>query len=304
VLRGERILITGAAGQIGSGLAQALAQTNEVWGISRFSNPSQRERIESFGVRTHATDLSMPDFNALPRDFTYLVHVAVAIENNDYERALQVNAEGTGFLLSRFRNVKAALVMSSLSVYKPHPDPWHPFVESDPLGDTVAAAAAYSVSKISQEAVARFCAREFGVPVTIARMGAAYGVNGGLPMMHLQSIAAGLPVKTRWTPCPYSPIHQDDIDSQLESMLSIAATPATIINWCGDEAVSVQDWTAYMGDLLGKPAQVQVQEIPCASRGVVGDPGKRFSVTGPCKVMWKDGFRRTLAALHPGELKR
>jgi nucleoside-diphosphate-sugar epimerase len=303
VLSGEKILVTGAAGQIGSGLAESLARNNEVWGIARFSNAAQRAKIERFGVRTHATDLGMPDFAVLPRDFTYLVHVAVAIENNNYDRALQVNAEGTGLLLSRFRNVKAALVMSSLSVYKPHPDPWHPFVETDPLGDTIAAAAAYSVSKISQEAVARFCAREFGIPVTIARMGAAYGVQGGLPMMHLQSITADQPVKTRWTPCPYSPIHQDDIDAQLEAMLSIASTPATIINWCGDEAVSVQDWTAYMGELLGKQARVQVDEIPCASRGVVGNPARRRAVTGPCKVLWKEGFRRTLAALFPGRIK-
>jgi nucleoside-diphosphate-sugar epimerase len=303
VLSGEKILVTGAAGQIGSGLAEALVKNNEVWGIARFSNPAQRKKIESFGVRTHATDLGKPDFSALPHDFTYLVHVAVSLENQDYDRALQVNAEGTGFLLSRFRNVKAALVMSSLSVYKPHPDPWHPFVETDPLGDTVAAGAAYSVSKISQEAVARFCAREFGIPVTIARMGAAYGVQGGLPMMHLQRIMVGQPVKTRWSPCPYSPIHQDDIDAQLEGMLSIASTTATIINWCGDEAVTVQEWTAYMGELLGTPTRVQVDEIPCASRGVVGDSTKRRSVTGPSKVSWKDGFRRTLAALCPGQVK-
>jgi nucleoside-diphosphate-sugar epimerase len=302
MLSGEKILVTGAAGQIGSGLAEFLAKNNEVWGIARFSNAAQRAKIESFGVRTHATDLGSPNFDPLPRDFTYLVHVAVALDN-DYDRALQVNAEGTGFLLSRFRNVKAALVMSSLSVYKPHPDPWHAFVETDPLGDTVAAGAAYSVSKISQEAVARFCAREFNIPVTIARMGAAYGVQGGLPMMHLPAITSGQPVKTRWDPCPYSPIHQDDINAQLAPLLGIASTPAAIINWGGDEPVSVQQWTAYMGELLGKPTQVVVEEIPGASRGVVGDTAKRRSVTGPCKVLWKDGFRRTLAALYPGQVK-
>ena len=48
---------------------------------------------------------------------------------------MRVNAEGTGLLLEHCRNAKAALVMSTVTVYKPHPDPWHAFREDDPLGD-------------------------------------------------------------------------------------------------------------------------------------------------------------------------
>ena len=72
--------------------------------------------------------------------------------------------------------------MSTVTVYKPHPDPWHAFREDDPLGDAMAPPSApYSVSKIAEEGVARYCARSFDLPVTIARMGAAYGDQGGLP---------------------------------------------------------------------------------------------------------------------------
>ena len=77
--------------------------------------------------------------------------------------------------------------MSTVTVYKPHPDPWHAFREDDPLGDAMAPPSApYSVSKIAQEAVARYCARSFDLPVTIARMGAAYSDQGGLPVWHLR----------------------------------------------------------------------------------------------------------------------
>jgi nucleoside-diphosphate-sugar epimerase len=300
MLSGEKILVTGPAGRIGFGVAEALAKNNEVWGLARFSDPVERKKVEALGVKTCAIDLEAPDFSALPGDFTYLVHIAMALEPDDYDRALRINAEGTGLLLSHCRNVKAALVMSTVSVYKPHPDPWRRFTETDPLGDTVAASPTYSIAKISQEVVARYCAREFGVPVTIARMNAAYGVRGGLPVGHMQAVAAGAPVKTRWDPCPYSPIHQDDIDDQVEPMLAAASTPATIVNWCGDDGVSVQEWTAYIGELLGKPASVSVEEVPGASRGAVADPTRRRALTGPCKVSWKDGFRRTLASLGLG----
>lgn len=300
MLNGEKILVTGPAGRIGGGIARSLAKDNEVWGLARFSDPAERKELDALGITTRAIDLGDPDFSDLPQDFTYLVHIAVAFEDKDYDRALRINAEGTGLLMAHCRNVKAALVMSTVSVYKPHPDPWHAFTETDPLGDMIANfSATYSVSKIAEEAVARYCARQFNIPTTIARMNSAYGPRGGLPMLHMDAIAAGQAVPTRWDPCPYSVIHQDDIDAQLEPLLAAASTPANIVNWCGDEAVSVQEWAAYLGELLGKPAKVEVTEIPCASRGAVADPTKRRALTGPCKVSWKEGFRRTVAERQP-----
>ena len=77
--------------------------------------------------------------------------------------------------------------MSTVTVYKPHPDPWHAFREDDPIGDAgLPSPQPYSIVKIAEEAVARYCAREFDLPVTIARMGSAYGDRGGLPLWHLR----------------------------------------------------------------------------------------------------------------------
>jgi nucleoside-diphosphate-sugar epimerase len=299
----EKILITGPAGRIAFGLARSLAADNEVWGIARFSDPDARARVEALGVTTRALDLADGDFADLPADFTYLLHLAADFSADDYERALRVNAEGTGLLLSHCQRAKAAVVMSTVTVYKPHPDPWHPFTEDDPLGDAmVPGQAPYSISKISEEAVARACARTFGLPITIARMGAAYGAQGGLPQWHLEAIAAGQPVATRWDPMPYSPIHDDDIAAQVEPLLDAASVPATIVNWCGDEPVSVQEWSAYFGELLGVEAKVAVTEVPGASIGSVGDHRKRSSITGPCRVGWREGFGRLAEQFQPGRL--
>jgi nucleoside-diphosphate-sugar epimerase len=159
--------------------------------------------------------------------------------------------------------------------------------------------APYSISKIAEEAVARYCARALDLPTTIARMGSAYGEQGGLPAWHLQSIADGQAVVTRWDPMPYSPIHDDDIAAQLEPLLDAASVPATIVNWCGDEPVSVQQWSAYFGELLGTEPEVVVTEAPGASVGSVGDHHKRASITGPCTVHWPDGFRRLAEQFAP-----
>jgi nucleoside-diphosphate-sugar epimerase len=300
----EKILITGPAGRIAFGLARDLAADNEVWGIARFGDPAAREEVEALGVRTRVVDLASGDFGDLPKDFTYLLHLAADFSAEDYERALQVNAEGTGFVLEHCRTAKAALVMSTLTVYKPHDDPWHAFREDDPVGDQLLPMQApYSISKIAEEAVARYCARSFGLPVTIARMGSAYGERGGLPLWHMQALVAGQPVRLRWDPLPYSPIHDDDIAAQLEPLLAAATVPATIVNWCGDRPVSAQEWTAYFADLLGIEAKTELAPVPGASRGSVGDHAKRTAITGPCTVDWRDGFRRMAAHFHPDRVE-
>ena len=266
MLSDEKILITGPAGRIAFGIAQSLAGDNEVWGIARFGDPTTREAVESIGVTTRTADIAAGHFGDLPRDFTYLLHIAADFSATDYERSLTVNAEGTGFVLEHCRAAKAALVMSTVTVYKPHPDPWHAFREDDPPGDAmVPTQAPYSIAKIAQEAVARYCARSFGLPTTIARMCAAYGERGGMPVWHMHAIAAGEPIRTRWDPMPYSPIHDDDISAQLEPLLAEASVPATVVNWGGDDPVSVQQWTTYINELFGTDARVVVEETPGAS---------------------------------------
>ena len=294
MLSDEKVLITGPAGRIAHGLAEQLATDNEVWGIARFTDPTARAEVEALGVTTRTVDLAAGDFGDLPRDFTYVLHLAADF-GDDYERSLRVNAEGTGLLLSHCRTAEAALVMSTLTVYKPHPDPFHPFREDDPLGDQLLPSPRpYSIAKIAQEAVARYCAREHGLRVTIARMGAAYGERGGLPLMHCEALAGGGPVVVRGDPLPYSPIHYDDIGAQLEPLLDAASSPATTVNWAGDVAVTAQDWCNLFGELTGTSPDIRVQPVVGASLGSVGDPTLRSSITGPCRVDWRDGVTRMI----------
>jgi len=300
-LTDEKILVTGPAGQIGFPLAEFLARDNEVWGIARFGEPGSRERVEAAGITARVLDLEAGEFDSLPDDFTYVLHLAVLQEGGyDYDRAIRVNGEGTGLLLQHCQRAKAALVMSTQSVYRPVADPMHAFVETDPLGEANSVhAPTYSVSKIAEEAVARYCARAFDLPVTIARMNASYGSNGGLPTYHVDWIVGGQPVVTRWDPCPYSLIHQDDINTQTAALLGAATVPATIVNWGGDEQPTVREWCEYIGELAGVTPDIRVTEMPGTLRGSIADPTKRRSITGPCTVSWRDGIRRTFEERYP-----
>jgi nucleoside-diphosphate-sugar epimerase len=298
MLTDEKILITGPAGQIAEPLTRYLAKDNEVWGIARFSDEAARARVEGYGITTRAIDLGAGEFGDLPTDFTYVLHLAADQAGGlDYDTRIRNNGEGTGLLLDHCKAAKAALVMSTFSVYRPKEDPTSPYVETDPLGDANSMhSPAYSVSKISQEAVARYCARSLGLPITIARMNASYGDNGGLPANHLAAALAGQPVVTRWDPCVYSPIHEDDICEQTEALLHAATVPATIVNWAGDEPVSVQEWVALMAEELGREIEIEVGDFPNTQRSAISDNTKRLAITGPCKVPWRDGIKRMVQA--------
>jgi nucleoside-diphosphate-sugar epimerase len=303
MLSGEKILITGPAGQIAFPMTRYLAQENEVWGIARFSEEGSRERVDALGVTTRVVDLAEGDYSDVPDDFTYVLHLATfQAAGADYDHALRVNAEGTGRLLAHTRTARAALVMSTFSVYSRNEDPYHAFAESDPLGDARQVhSPTYTVSKIGEEAVARTAARALELPVVVARMNAAYGPNGGLPAYQLDWMMADQPITLRAPgPTPYSPIHQDDINAQVEALLGVASVPATIVNWAGDEVVTAEQWCAYLAELAGKEPRYEHVEHPAASRGTASDNTRRKALIGPCRVAWRDGMRNMYEARYPG----
>ena len=112
-LSGTRILVTGPAGQIAFPLAARLARDNEVWGIARFGNPADRERVERAGIKARRVDLAQPVWSDLPEHFDYVLHIAASIgPGSDFDSAVDVNALGTGRLMSHFRSAKACLMMA------------------------------------------------------------------------------------------------------------------------------------------------------------------------------------------------
>jgi nucleoside-diphosphate-sugar epimerase len=294
-----RILVTGVTGQIAFPMASSLARDNEVFGLARFGNAGDRERVERAGITPVVADLGAGDLSSVPADVDYLLHLATFQGGGvDYDHALRVNAEGTGLLLEHCRGAKGVLVTSTASVYEPNPDRWHVFVETDPLGDTHAPhSPTYAISKIAEEAVARTMCRVLDLPVTIARINASYGPNGGLPAIHLGQIARGETVVLRAPgPTPYSPIHQDDLDAHAAPLLAAASVPATIVNWGGDEVVTAEEWCAYLGELAGRDPVIEKVVFPGATTGSIMDATRRRSITGPCAVPWKDGMRRMAEA--------
>ncbi|OBA77097.1 oxidoreductase [Mycobacterium sp. 1554424.7] len=295
-MRGSKILITGPTGQLATPIALALAPDNEVWGVARFTNPAAREGLEKAGVRCETVDLAAGDFTGLPTDFEYVLNLAVA-KSGDWDTDLGANAESVGLLMAHCRTAKAFLHCSSAAVYDPPGD--EPRTERAALGDNHKFLfPTYSISKVAGEVVARSMARILDVPTVIARLNVPYGNNGGWPYYHMEMMLAGIPIPVPLGgPAQYNPIHEDDIIATLPKLLDAASVPATTVNWCGDQTVSLQEWCGYLGSLVGK--EPVFTEDAHALRGNPTDLTRMHELIGGTTVDWQDGMRRLAAKFHP-----
>lgn len=300
MLKNEKILITGPTSQVGFPVARELARDNEVYGLARFSAAADRARIEALGVKCLTADLAAGSLDAVPDDFTYVLHFAVTKSGEDrFDYDLAANAEGTGRLMSHCRQVKAWLQCSSAGVYQPA---GHKLLkETDPLGDNHRnLLPTYSICKIATEVVARFACREWKIPTIIARLSVPYGDNGGWPAMHFDCMRTNNPVPVHTDrPSLYNPIHEDDYIDQIPKLLAAATVPATTVNW-GGEPVSIEEWCEYMAEISGLKAEFFPTDRTLPSIAV--DVTRLREIVGPEKVPWRDGMRRMIRARHP-ELK-
>ncbi len=311
MIKGEKILMSGASGLVGLPVATFLARDNELWGFARFTRPEDRsssmnsssvsrETLEALGVKTCVADMGSGDFSALPDDFTYVLHFAHTRRGpTEFQEATQANAIGAGRLLQHCRKAKAALVVSSTAVYSPPADVFHRFTEEGDIGRAWAPWAPTSpVSKVALEAVARFCAEAFDLPTVIMRLNTCYGAMGGMPVRDLDWVTAGKTIPTFADPYPHSPIHMEDMCDQLEPLLGAAGVPANIVNWCGDEAITQRQWCDYAAEFAGTRAVLDVKPIPGTPNGNVSDNTKRKSITGACKRPFKESYRKLYEERH------
>ena len=285
------MLVTGATGQVGAPVAERFAEVAEVWAVARFSDPAARERLERAGVHCIVGDLESGDFDNVPEDVDYVLDFAVA-KTNDFDRDLRANGEGLGLLMRHCAAARAFLHCSSTAVYQP--DGHRAFVETDPLGDNhrpFGFMPTYSIAKISAEVVARYAARAYELPTTIARLSVPYGDDFGWPRFHLAMIEAGKPVPVHTNaPSVYNPIHIDDIVRSIPALLGAATSPATIVNWAGNDQVSIEEWCEHLADVAGLTAQFTPTEHTIES--VACDVTKFVEIAGPNQVHWRDGIAR------------
>ena len=303
MLEGQRILVTGATGQVARPLAEKLNATNEVWAAARFSDPQAKQELEEAGIKTALFSMGDDDLSGLP-DVDYVFHCGCNTDPKTPEIGMAQNAEGSGFLMERYKDVKAFLHMSSSSVYRVPASSNAPIAEDNELGGYASYSPHYAMSKLASESVVRFQARRLGLPTIITRLDVAYGTrgHGGVPMIIYEFMKNGMSYTQAASGDSYcSLIHEDDIAEQAQNLILKAAVPAPIVNLGGDEVASVEEIIGYVEELTGLKMKMETGDE--ASWGMkVLDNRLRKEMGGPCKVPWKEGVRSALGTRYPDAL--
>src|SRR5580704_10724899 len=284
-----RVLVTGATGRVGFPVARALASRHEVFGLARCRGAGDRARLENAGISPLVADMADVDLRQLPGGITHVFHAAARLgreaQDEDWQEVFATNAHASGRLVAACPGA-AFVYCSTGSAYEYQGQ--RPLCEDDPPGVHLGA---YSLSKIAGEAVVRFAATQAESPLTIIRIFSTYGPEGGTPVNRLRRILRGDDVVLHPdAPNHYNPIYEDDYVRLAVRALEVASPDPVVVNFAGSETVSAEEYCAYLGELVGRPALIRYD--PDAPWPIWPDVTRMHQVLGRTQVPWREGMRR------------
>jgi CDP-glucose 4,6-dehydratase len=179
---GRNVLVTGAGGFIGSGLARELVHRGaKVVGILRDSSGHRLLRERGIAnvmdvVRGSITDPGLFERAVNEYEVDTIFHLAaqtiVTVANANPISTFESNIAGTWVVLEAVRrnpSVKRVICASSDKAYGNQPH--LPYTEDSPLEGVYP----YDASKVCSEVLVRAYAKSFGIPVAVVRAANVYG---------------------------------------------------------------------------------------------------------------------------------
>lgn len=269
------IMILGAAGKMGPSLAQLLvrAGARTVIGVSRFSNPSSRDHLESIGVHTIKCDLLRDqELQALP-DASHLFVLAGfkfgATGNEPLTWA--ANTLLPAKVMQRFSGAKIVYI-SSGNVYRYTPVTSGGAKENDPVEPI----GEYAQSRLGGERAVQFYAERNSTPTIIVRLFYATELRYGVILDLAQKISDGIPIDL--TMGYANQIWQGDAVAWFAQSFPFCTAPARILNATGPETLSIRELAERLGVLMDISPRFEGRESDTA---LLGNAEEAVSLFGP-----------------------
>lgn len=236
------LVILGVGGKMGPTLARMARRSIEaagvhrrVVGVSRFTNPEEREKLEAAGVETVAGDLMDAAFVAsLPdaADVVYMAGMKFGATGNE-SLTWAMNTLLPARVAERYAESRIA-AFSTGNVYGMCPLSSGGSVETDepnPQGE-------YAMSCLGRERLFEHYSLTRGTRVTLLRLNYAVELRYGVLIDLAQRILTGEPIDLSMGMCNL--IWQRDANAMALRSLEHASSPATVLNIAGPEQLSIE----------------------------------------------------------------
>lgn len=260
------LILLGAGGKMGPTLARRAARAAEEGGakhgviaVSRYSNESSRERLESWGVQTISADLLDRQQLAILPDVPNVIHLAARKFGSTGGEYLTwgMNAWLPGLVAERYR--KARIVsLSSGNIYPFTPVTSGGATETTPLVPV----GEYGQSVLARERLFEFFSIRYDTPVAIIRLNYAVELRYGVLLDIGKAVFERRPVDLSMG--NVNVIWQGDANSIILRSLTLCSTPPTALNLTGPETLSVRYIANRFGHHFGVDPAFTGEESPNA----------------------------------------
>lgn len=248
------ILILGAGGKMGPAMAKLARDAvngagirKKVIAVSRFSDSSVSERLNSHGIETIKADLlNGNDLEKLPEipNIIYLAGHKFGTAGNESHTWI-MNAYLPGRVAEKFQKSNI-VVFSSGNVY-----PLSPVVNGGMTEDMPASPVGeYAQSCLGRERVFEYFSRKNGTPVFIYRLNYANDVAYGVLLEIAGSVKEGREIDLSMG--NVNVIWQGDANEMAIRALLHCAAPPRVVNVTGPETISVRWLAGEFGKIFGR----------------------------------------------------
>jgi UDP-glucose 4-epimerase len=283
LLAGDRVLVTGGGGFVGSHLVERLAGVADVCVLDDFSGGSPE--VLSDTVEVHRADVR--DEAAVARAiegaevaFHQAGAVSVAESVREPERTHAVNVGGTLNVLERAREADCRVVFASSAAVYGEPTAT-PISETEPL----APESPYGIQKLAADHYVRRYHDLYGLETVALRYFNVYGprrgTSGGVVDAFLERARSGEPLRVHGDGSQERDfVHVEDVvDANLRAATTDAVGAA--YNVGTGTATSVADLAALVADLAGSESDVEHADAREGDIAVsVADVGRAESALG------------------------
>jgi len=277
------IMILGAAGKMGLSLIRRIKRASEragidrtIYGVSRYSDPADKDLLESWGIETIEADLlSEGSLASLPdcENVIYMVGMKFGTDGRE-PQTWTINSYLPGRVARRFSGSRI-VAFSTGNVYPPVPIDSGGCSEEDETGPV----GEYAQSCLGRERVFQYFSQHYETPVCLLRLNYAVEARYGVLTDIAKWVYHGDPVPLDMG--YVNVIWQGDANSVCFRSLEQTDSPAEILNLTGPETLSVRMIAEQFGERFDSDVKFRGTEHETA---LLNDASRCHDLYGPPKV--------------------